>query len=68
MEEAAVFAGAHLINNIRLEIDVEGAWNMLSRRRFREKCAEAHSTVRDIWKTTVGLYIFHYMTRGNINR
>ena len=68
MEKAAVFAGAHLINDVRLEIDVEGAWNVLSRRRFREKCAEAVGTVRGIFKATVGLYPFQYMTRKNIIR
>ena len=68
MEEAAVFASAHFINDVRLEIDVEGAWNMLSGRRLRKKCAEAQSTVGGIFKAAVGLYPFRYMTRGDINR
>ena len=60
MEEAAVFASAHLINHVRLEIDVDGAWNMLARRRFREKGAEAIVFDRSLWtsKAAIGLYPF----------
>lgn len=68
VEEAAVLASAYLINHVRLEIDVDGAWNMFARRRFREKCAEAVIFRGGFctFKAAIGLYPSYYTTRKNM--
>ena len=68
VEEAAVLASAYLINHVRLEIDVDGTWNMFARRRFREKCAEAVIFRGGFctFKAAIGLYPSYYTTRRNM--
>ena len=57
MEEAAIGAVANLIDDIRLEIDVERTRHVFARRGLGEEGAEAIIVLgrRIVRKTTIGL-------------
>ena len=57
MEETAVNASSNLIDDIRLEVNVEGTGNVFSGRGFREEGAEPIITGGDriSGQTTIGL-------------
>ena len=60
MEKTPVRAGTNFIDHIRLKVDVEGTWHVLSRRRLREESAEAIITLRGrsrVGQTTIRLKI-----------
>lgn len=57
MEQTPVRAIPDFIDDIGLEIDVQGAWHMLARRRLRKECAETVIGIRTLRQTTVRLDI-----------
>ena len=55
VEETPVYATPNLIDDVRFEIDVEGARNVFARRGLREEGTETVVVGRVIDETTVGL-------------
>lgn len=61
VEKTPVWAVPDFINNVRLEVDVQGPGHVLARRRFREESAEATVVGRggSFHQTAIGLNRCH---------